>query len=355
MKDETCTEKPDRDVKLRSVQAMRAIAALWVALFHHAPFFKLQGGAEWAYNLFNAGWTGVYIFFVLSGFIMWHLTDEQTNVRTFAISRVTRIYSTLWPAVGLFCLVAYLGQIGDPPTILGVWNSLTLLDPNPTHQTSYLYLTWTLTYELVFYMVFALVLWVGRRYALVFAVGAIVLIEGGIFVETSFGYDLPRLVSDRIAYGFLIGCAAASVAARPLPRRFEISAVILAMILFGLGTYCLGWLGKHHMALFFGGGSFAFLIGYRSLEPLLAGWSGAMLSKLGDASYAIYLIHPTIIYLTIYDNFRGHFIWRYGLWLETLFYILMVIAGSLAFYYFVERNCLKWSRTALQLERRIPA
>ncbi len=339
--------------KLRSIQAMRAIAALWVALFHHAQFFQNSGGTDWAYNFFKAGWGGVYIFFVLSGFIIWHLTNEEAEVRTFAISRLTRIYCSLWPAVALFCLIAYVGQVGRPMSFLGVWNSFTLLDPDPRPETSYLYLTWTLTYELVFYVGFALLLVTGRQHAVLYAVAAIMVVEAGRFAEAVIGVEVPRLFSDRIFYAFLIGCAAASIVSRPLPRAMPVFALVVAVALFGLGTYLSGWHQKHNMILFFGGGCFAFLVGHGCLEPFLKNWVGAALSKLGDASYAIYLLHPSVLYLSMYGNFRGRVAQDYGIWLETCLFVGAVIVSSLVFHQLIERPLLSWSRNRLQPRARI--
>jgi peptidoglycan/LPS O-acetylase OafA/YrhL len=74
---------------LLSIQYLRALAALSVAVFH---------AFQWARLDFYIGAAGVDIFFVISGFIMWR-TTEGTDVRPleFLRRRAVRIAPSLPP------------------------------------------------------------------------------------------------------------------------------------------------------------------------------------------------------------------------------------------------------------------
>jgi peptidoglycan/LPS O-acetylase OafA/YrhL len=80
-----------RDIK--SLTAIRGVAALWVVLHHLSllyfyPRLNAVTGPLWL------GYTGVDIFFVLSGFILTkvHLAMDFAGLKQFALRRVLRIY-----------------------------------------------------------------------------------------------------------------------------------------------------------------------------------------------------------------------------------------------------------------------
>jgi len=88
--------------RLGSIQALRGVAALLVLLFHLAAFQRemAMGNAvdiALTTGLWDRGWAGVDLFFVISGFIMVYVTRETGrslgDVRSFLTSRITRIYS----------------------------------------------------------------------------------------------------------------------------------------------------------------------------------------------------------------------------------------------------------------------
>jgi peptidoglycan/LPS O-acetylase OafA/YrhL len=90
-------------------------AAALVVLLSHVSFEGLSGG-----QLRFMGSTGVqavYVFFVLSGFVIAHVcaTREQ-DVRTYVVSRAARIYSVAIPALILTAVVDYIGLRENPAT-----------------------------------------------------------------------------------------------------------------------------------------------------------------------------------------------------------------------------------------------
>jgi exopolysaccharide production protein ExoZ len=81
---------------LVQLQYLRAIAALLVVYFHSVlQVTKVNDGFDWQFRLF--GETGVDIFFVLSGFVMWLTTaGRHISPLEFYRRRIKRIVSRSW-------------------------------------------------------------------------------------------------------------------------------------------------------------------------------------------------------------------------------------------------------------------
>lgn len=325
---------------------MRAVAAMWVATYHTADYFHKMGGNEFLFRLFKTGWVGVDIFFVLSGFIMWYTTREDTQAGPFIIKRLTRIYTALWPAVALFVLFGFISGAGRPMDWSTMLSSITLLNVDPYAKGMYLYVTWTLTFELAFYVAFGLLLWLGRSRAPIVAIIVVILIETAIYLNEKAGASFPRLIADRLVYEFIIGAIAAAVARQALSAWTMRLCLILSAALLAAGIYTTGWMGmeRPNAILFFGGATGLFLIGFREAERALDNLPGRAVAKSGDWSYAMYLIHPAIIYMTQIDAFRWKVGTAFGPWPVTILFVCLVIVLSWGYYRVIEKPALRISR-----------
>src|SRR5262245_46005196 len=84
---------------LLSLQYLRAVAALGVVLFHAVERRGVTG--------FDAGQMGVDVFFVLSGLMMWLISERVARTPgQFFIERLARIAPTYWLAT-VFVLVLW--------------------------------------------------------------------------------------------------------------------------------------------------------------------------------------------------------------------------------------------------------
>ena len=154
--------------RLKSIQALRAIAASLVFLCHLVPIEqRLSGRAEPLTDFWLAGAFGVDLFFVISGFvIVWVAADSPPGGKSavgFLFARVTRIYPTWWLMCGLMMLGFFMLH-GVP------WNPVRVLEQDlngPSHVIRSLLLWpqeyhpvlgpgWTLVHELYFYLGFGL-------------------------------------------------------------------------------------------------------------------------------------------------------------------------------------------------------
>lgn len=304
-------------MKYNIIQVCRGIAAFLVVLFH-------LGGAiaaEKYFNLpnfsipFSFGYTGVYFFFVLSGFIITfaHSQDFSKPDRFFRYvkKRVFRIYPVYWVIfAGVFMLGMALPEIRaglptDPQLLL---TSLSLLpqDRDLVGGTGapVLIVAWSLQYEIVFYAIFgALIL--SARLTLIAIVTFLIYSFYCHFTSSPCSLPLQYLQWDYLllfaagsATAFLHGCKNL----RPRP--------MLTIVIGGLLFTCVAGLlvGKKLVpelnlplieapvgTLLYGLASCLLLLGLVQLEDAGREFSWRWPILLGEASYSLYLIHFPLI------------------------------------------------------------
>lgn len=278
-----------------SIQILRGLAALLVVLYHIAK----KGVVAGAYpsNFFEFGQFGVEIFFIISGFIMSYITaGKDINVSSFMVKRAVRILPMYWffSTIALCALIAIptlaFTHTDLPPGIISSY----LLLPEPDHSLLLL-VGWTLSYELLFYMVFALATKVsGRPIA-----AALALLWGLSFVVPQ-GFYLNFVFNDFWAE-FLAGTLLFKIAGR---KQLLVAAGVAALAVF-LAFY---WHGlPHRRSVYFGLPALAVFAIVVGLEDVIKRWHSKFvvpaLKFLGDASYSIYLSHffsLNLGYLIIY-------------------------------------------------------
>ncbi|RZA09508.1 MAG: acyltransferase, partial [Proteobacteria bacterium] len=157
---------------LISLQALRALAA-WMVVCHHFMqiFFNFHPTGPIGQFFTDRGAVGVDIFFVISGLVIYLSTqDKDMPAGRFLLNRVIRIVPAYWLYSALMALMLLaLGNwlpnsaIDLPHFILSL---LFIPSENPGGYGLYptLNVGWTLNYEMLFYLVFALVFSVPRRY-----------------------------------------------------------------------------------------------------------------------------------------------------------------------------------------------
>ena len=136
--------------RYKELDALRGLAALLVVFFH----FTL--GRNQYNSFFKLGATGVDLFFIISGFVIFMSLQKVSRSADFLINRASRLYPTYWAAVTFtfISLTAYslLKGGGD----LG--SKLMQYVGNLTMFQFYLGITdidgpyWTLIIEMIFYI-----------------------------------------------------------------------------------------------------------------------------------------------------------------------------------------------------------
>jgi peptidoglycan/LPS O-acetylase OafA/YrhL len=326
----------------RSLDGLRGLAILLVVLYHATLFGEANAsGSRWFVALPKIGWSGVDLFFVLSGFLITRVLrrnrDASNYFGVFYTRRVARIFPLYYavlavmffvvPHVPAFAAQNAFWQPGAARETLWYWlylsNVKTALAGAFDHR--FLDLTWSLAIEEQFYLVWPLLVWWLSRERMIalcvaVAVGALVLrcafVAAGAHPLAT--YVLTPLRMDCLAIGALVALVAeqrdgwsrlARAARIALPAASAVCAAILAI--YSIDPAFLA--PRPNLALL--AHPLMQTIGYTALAVLYAAllvlalpaagsqrWRRAFearpLVAIGTYSYAIYLLHDPAIALT---------------------------------------------------------
>ena len=296
--------------KLESLQVFRGLAALSVIFYHVSLQFKYlvtEVSVEGVHSYARLGSLGVDFFFVLSGFIIFLIHQKDLGVpasaRGFAIKRVIRI----WPLVLAIVLIksCYVALVRPADlSLIDVVNNLLLL-PGP----KLVGVSWTLTFEMLFYCAFFFAIVFGKKFAyytaLIWALIVLVFAMSGV----SPADPLRTFVSPYILQ-FLAGALTAWVWRRVVLSRkisWVLGLTVLGLAIIGASFHPFNathreWVadldpiaGRALWGVVFCG---TILLAV-SNEALFQSRAMALLGVLGNASYAIYLFHNEMITLLI--------------------------------------------------------
>jgi peptidoglycan/LPS O-acetylase OafA/YrhL len=348
--------------KLIHVQWLRGLAALSVAMLHAQHdagalaarlglHFEPWTGIPWA--------AGVDAFFVISGFIMVHasrsLFAAPGGQGVFLSRRIARIVPLYWAVTTLYFGVAVAAS--------GLLNS-ALLEPWPV-VASYLFipferpdglvqplytLGWTLNYEMFFYVLFTLALaFPARRgtMALIASMVGMAMLGRLAPLPQPFAFWTDPIILE-FTFGLAIGLLRAEGVR--LSGGARVGLAIGGLVILSLGfvppdapaglARPLGW-----------GLPVALLVAAAALGrdspavPLRAARFGV---ALGDASYALYLVHPFVIRAGSEVALRT----GAGAWIGPWGYVALVLAAAilvaLAVYRWFERPVTEWARRRLE-------
>ncbi len=288
---------------MEELDAFRGIAALWVVLYHFlARYLQLYADPRnlddvtlAVGDVFAAigGLLPVFLFFMISGFVITWTLERSTSWGDFFVSRFSRLYPAYWAAVALTLAAMYFIPLpGESVTAARALANATMaqdfLGSNALDGS-----WWSLDVELLFYgwMVLALVLrqlgrmawiallwaclcllahalarygvptpWTARRYLL--------LDHGHFFAAGIALYEFWRGRARGLDVAVLAVCAVSMVLSYPLPHALT----------------CVGFIALFQLAL-------AGRLRWIAAPPLL--W-------LGGVSYALYICHEAIGFRVIW-------------------------------------------------------
>jgi peptidoglycan/LPS O-acetylase OafA/YrhL len=152
--------------RLEVLDGLRFVAAMAVVLYHFTAMDRVwdqRAETVFPVQLASYGWLGVYLFFLISGFVIC-MSSWGRGVGGFLLSRATRLYPAYWLSVVAIALVlAALPSVDRPVSLGDTLVNLTMFqDGVGAHPVAQVY--WTLWAELRFYLVFSLLVWWGLSY-----------------------------------------------------------------------------------------------------------------------------------------------------------------------------------------------
>lgn len=301
--------------RLDSIQILRAIAVLMVALYHLTTLFPEPLAARWAIpGPLYFGYAGVDLFFVISGFIIMHVTRrEPVDVGAFALKRIFRILPLYWGVtallIGVWALHPAMVPIrADTPGQFFVESFLLV----PTRERPLLGVGWTLEHEFQFYILVALLLVLGwRRLTLPFLMA---LFAGAVMLRVILDPHLAWWdwkIFSLYALEFGLGVIAYQFNARwkitrPWPlvllavAGFVVTSTLVTPLMDPdreVDVVARGAFGLLRV-IGFGMSSFCLVLGALNsgIDEAPPSWPGRrLLIAIGDASYVIYLTHNLVL------------------------------------------------------------
>jgi exopolysaccharide production protein ExoZ len=298
------------NMKLHFLQALRAVAA-WLVIVDHTllEITQNQSGNSVTHIAWTLGSAGVDVFFVISGFIMVHICWENFGRWAAAVDflrrRVIRIVPLYWLAT--LAALAYHRVSATHGAHAG-WSELLYslafipYADDEGFWSPILPQGWTLSYEMMFYGLFALGLSFPRQIALP-AVGVTL----GAFVIAG-----PFLSNETAAY-----------LASPIVLWFVLG-MALAVVWRRCGFAEPGWLARLT----------------KFLEPL------------GNASYSIYLSHGVVLTMLLRAWIRVA--GQPSMWLVPISLLVATLAGW-ATHVLVENPVLRITNSLWKSHRQLPA
>jgi peptidoglycan/LPS O-acetylase OafA/YrhL len=305
--------------ELSSLTSIRFLFSLGVVLFH------LQ--LMWAWptqdhtQLIERARLGVDMFFVLSGFVLSYVYMEQFEAgrfdyRRFLIARFARVYPAhlviILGMVGVALAALAMNQSFDPAdySAVGLVQTLALVQAwfPTTLQAEWNGPSWSLSAEWGAYLLFPVFAWIAARLAsrpmvlLAAAAGLFLVLDAAY--RAAFGDALTHAEFNmgvlRILPSFLGGMALHLVWRRSsLPAPVAVAASLGAAALLAV----LMHLGAAEPAIVAASGGFILALAFLSKASADGPLAWRPLVFLGEASYAVYLIHmPAIV---VWKNARS--------------------------------------------------
>ena len=286
------------------IQALRGIAALMVVFFHLAPHWALDPLLKTSETITRWGFSGVDIFFVLSGYVVYQSADKKAfSLPPFVVRRALRIYLGYWP---VFLLLPFTPFLGEPlPDAQKIITSALLL--NPLLWDNWLPTAWSLTYELYFYVWIAFICsfrWLPRGGTIAIFCAIILVWNIGWYisdpVRVNAGLQPLRFPLTGMGLEFLAGAAWAHSRKRFQKLQTHPWSLIALGLVLVISGFSLGTTSHFFdrveilRAGSYGLAGFGFLLISLAFADLH--WNAPRsLVAVGDASYSLYLLHPIML------------------------------------------------------------
>ena len=280
-------------MRFNYIQILRFLAATGVLLYHSHYYV---GELLWKTPVSRAfdyrfAW-GVELFFAISGFVVSHSLSQTTPGRFLAM-RLVRIYPIFWLAAA--AVTAARLALGDHPLTVRLFLALTLM---PVGGADYPLggVEWSLVYEVFFYVLLTVVALVRARNAREWAMVLWILAIGatayfGPIRATSFLPTFATIAFSAFNLPFIAGVLAYSWF-----RRASRLPVLALLCTVPAALFAADRAAATEIQLLFQA------VGFTALVLLAAELSRRNdpaatnpLVKLGDWSYAIYLVHVPVI------------------------------------------------------------
>jgi len=376
----------------RTLDALRGFAAAWVVMVHCCDRFlagdNLRYQTSPLYEFAIHGQLGVMLFFVISGYCITAAAHgalySGKTLRRYAFERGRRIFPPYWIALLAGVLAAFAIHFSEAHHWIAKVNHPHLAQSSPLYWLANASLTqyefntgfenivfWSLCYEVAFYVVVGVWLWVAQRIAKSYGIarGQLTLICG--LALTTFatllsdilfkGAIFPFNLWHQFALGgllfYILESSPGTVAGYSARLRWilnGIAAVTVALVLAYLVRIRVDNVGdanglKTLVCLLF----CFFLAGVRRFDSRIAEskWVRPLL-WLGAGSYSLYLIHPVVLpFVDVACRRAGLDGSRY--WIAFWIQFAAAVCVGRVFFHLVERHFVSTRQTKRLVEEHV--
>jgi exopolysaccharide production protein ExoZ len=366
--------------RFASIQIVRAVAALSVVLFHSHfvvasypkdQIVKIPFIYEW-------GYLGVDLFFVVSGFIIAHIGNRDGfSITPFLARRFFRIYPIYW----IYCALAvYLyfqhgySLGGGNLSLSDVIKAFAIfpLEKHPAYAVG-----WTLEHEILFYVISGIALWLGGMRFLIlvlsmFATAGMLrsVLTASHLMSPFWDYHLLSAVHVNFLTGVVV-----YMAQKRLQKLRVVIPFATSLLLFFAWVKIAGCISSEFaevtQTLIVSVASASLIVAFLNVEKLYACswfWRNrltGLLVLIGNASFSLYLLHWVVFiemgrtkWTELLVSFKLGFFtwsWHYVFPVRAAEYyrfslIFITIAASILLYYLVEKPVTSFGHS---LARRI--
>lgn len=298
--------------KINSIHYLRGLAALAVVFFHlRENLNHVYAQSNLGDLLFLSGAGGVDIFFIISGFIiaLSTKTKTQNNTTNYFLKRFFRIYP---PYITMLLAYCYWVAPADWTVFLksALLIQLNYASEAPFFGYSILLPSWTLTYEIYFYMVFMIAMSISHKYRTALCI--LMLIVPMFLLQYHFNGEfdfygkaaanindlsLPggflRLISSPMMIEFVYGMLLYEF--RSLLKKVPIVNIVAFLcVSFYVSCFLSGW-RFFYGPMNFGLWAIVLVFGVMSYEAQKGLKENKVLNFLGDISYSLYISHAGLI------------------------------------------------------------
>ncbi|MDP9863808.1 MULTISPECIES: acyltransferase family protein [Streptosporangium] len=325
--------------RLAWLDALRGPAALAVAL-HHSAWTFIPGIWAEVDRRIDVGTWGVFVFFLVSGYIIPASLERRGDLRAFWIGRAFRLLPLLLAALGLALLLAYVGVfalhpgLGLRPLPLAVLGNVTMLQ-ELLGVPAVINVMWTLSYEMAFYLLAAGLFTVrqAHRSATTAVVLALLAVLLGLLAPGPVIGGRADLAAALLGVAVVVVIAVSAWARGGVRAAAAVAGGLLGLALVILGSRIGAWQGLIILATMFAGtavyraeqGTVRWRTAVAAVLTVLAcgvfakddpGWAPAILlaagffaaafalrhrsfprglAHLGVISFSLYLLHPLLL------------------------------------------------------------
>lgn len=320
---------------VQSIQIMRGIAALLVVFLH----ISIKGGqyGNGAMRGFSVGGSGVDLFFIISGYIMCYSTAGRSmSSFEFLAHRCKRILPLYWitTCLGLVIFLYNPRLVNTSGGETSIWASFLLFPNGKRFLNSN---GWTLSYEFLYYLIFAIFIGRGTDKAIRWSsVILLALVAAGLVIHPA---NVYLVFSTNILYlEFVFGMACFYWLRQGVNVGYGISLCLLGALILIFEQVWRAPDQEIWRGFYWGVPMLFIFIGFLSMEPMLqksGSFFKSVLLGIGDSSYSLYLMHPFVL------SGSAMLLKRLGMasnpWLFTLILLVSAVVIGHLVYLYIER------------------